>query len=460
MTALQEEAYVATETERLLLELAESEKCPDLLVISGSAGSGKSALIDRLVTACEERFGTVLQDATHSDTPTEGQADILSRFFAPFADGVAGPDRPSLIAANIGMLLAFFAAIRKGEDDHGFRTLETVLKHRLGISDEPPLDAPWTVAVVNLDLRPTAGPGGLLVEMLGLADFRNPSGILKGAPRCATCQVRAWCPVRSNSIIASSGAAPAAIDGLAARAAAERGRHDSPRQLWDFVARLLSGDDGFDERDDPCDAVADAAERDDREWVWERLLPRRLFAMGGDLGRKVKVLDPSSQPSARAHGILARAGIRWSADGDALLELDPGGAEAVATCADHIKAGQVSPAVTGRGLVATNYLLQPADWPVGDEISQGFERILDEYSGFSAGEDGSHLPELESLTRLLEKALGRSFGVLEGDTPYVPIKAYDPRDPSRIFVRASLSYDQSNIYRVEPDPAASRAPGG
>ena len=225
MSELQRSAFVASETERRLQELASSNERPDLLLISGSAGSGKSALIDQLVRDQADRFELVVQDATHSDSPSVTQADVLERFFEPFADGARGPQRPRLIAANIGLLLAIFAALRSREEPHRFATLEAILKYRLGISAAEPPAAPWTAAVLNLDLRPTAGPSGLLVEMLRLADFENADGLLAGAPRCDTCQVRAWCPVRSNSIIASEAGA-GAIDSLAARAAAERGRHD------------------------------------------------------------------------------------------------------------------------------------------------------------------------------------------------------------------------------------------
>lgn len=458
MNELQEGAFVPSEAERLLLELAASESRPDLLLISGSAGSGKSALIDRLERAQPELFELVVQDATHSDSPSETQASVLERFFEPFRDGAAGPPaRPRLIAANIGLLLAFFAGLRRGAQPHPFTTLEAVLKHRLGVSGSEPPQVPWTAAVLNLDLRPTAGAGGLLAEMLRLADFENAAGLVAGAPRCATCEVRAWCPVRTNSTIASR-AGVAAIDRLAARASAERGRHDSPRQLWDLVARLLCGDDPFDDREDPCDAVAGAAEREDRYWVWERLLPRKLFSTAGDLGERIAGLDPSRQPGARAHRTLAGAGIRPAADAAALRQLDPGSAEALATGADHLAGGRVLAAEAGRALVAADYLRDPEAWPVGDETARNFERLLAEYERFSSGEQAEYTA-LEALRRLLERALGRSFGVLESDTPYIPVKAYDPRDPSRIFVRASLDYSDE-IYKVAADPPMERDPGG
>jgi hypothetical protein len=458
MNELQQDAFVPSETERLLLELAASDACPDLLLISGSAGSGKSALIDRLVSAQPERFEIVVQDATHSDSPSETQATTLVRFFEPFRDGVAGPpQRPRLIAANIGLLLAFFAGLRGADTANSFTDLEAVLKHRLGVGTSPVPSVPWEVAVLNLDLRPTAGTGGLLTGMLRIADFGNADGLVAGAPRCATCEVRNWCPVRTNSVLASHAQA-AAVDHLASRAAAERGRHDSPRQLWDFVARLLCGDDPFDDRDDPCDAVADAAERGDREWVWERLLPRTLFRSGGDLGARIARLDPSLQPSSQAHRMLAGAGIRPPADAARLLELDSGDAAALATGAEHLASGDVEAPDAGRALVAAGYLGAPDAWQIGDQTSLSFDQLLAEYEQFSRDDPGDYVA-LDGLRRLLERALGRSFGVLEADVPYLPIKAYDPRDPSRIFVEASLEYTPG-IYEIVPDPPARRDPEG
>lgn len=458
MDDLQQGAFVSSVTEQRLLELAAAETPPDLLLISGSAGSGKSALIDRLERSQPDLFELVVQDATHSDSPSETQASVLERFFEPFRDDATGPPaRPRLIAANIGLLLAFFARLRREAQAHPFTTLEAVLKHRLGISGDDPPEAQWTAAILNLDLRPTAGPGALFGEMLGLADFDNPDGLVAGAPRCSTCEVRAWCPVRTNSMIAGQAGAEA-IDRLAARAAAERGRHDSPRQLWDLVARLLCGDDPFDDREDPCDAVANAAEREDRDWVWERLLPRKLFTTGGELGDRIASLDPSRQPAARAHRTLAGAGIQPAADAAALRALDAGGAEALATATEHLAAGRVPPAEVGRALVAAAYLQDPDDWPVGDETARSFEELLAEYERFSADGQGN-FPALDALRRLLERALGRSFGVLEADTPYIPVKAYDPRDPSRIFVRASLDYTDP-IYSVLTDPPVQRDPAG
>ena len=454
MSGLQREAFIKSEAETRLLELAATNSPPDLLVISGSAGSGKSALIDRVLHAHPDLFELVVQDATHSNSPSESQADILTGFFAPFRDGAADrPDRPRLIAANIGLLLAFFAGLRKAEQASEFTALEATLNHRLGVSREEPPEVPWTSAVLNLDLRPTAGPGGLLEEMLRLADFRNPDGVASGAPRCATCEVQAWCPVRSNSILASNSSQ--AINRLAAQASAERGRHDSPRELWDLVARLCCGDDSFDGYEDPCEAVADAATRDDCAWVWERLLPRKLFDTGGSLGFRLRKLDPSRRPGYAAHRTLASAGVDPAADASVLRRLNPGGAEALGTGARHLETGDRN---AGRALVAAAYLNEPDGWSVGDDVAQRFRNLVLEYEEFSE-KGGTAYPVLADLQLLLERALGRSFGVLDAGTPYLPVKAYDPRDPSKIFVNAELRHEMG-IYDVLIDPVLARDPDG
>lgn len=456
MTTLQDGAYISTPAENQLAALAAQADPPHLFVISGSAGSGKSALIDRLERQNPGVFEQVLQDATHSDSPSETQADVLERFFEPYQDSAGQPPtRPRIIAANIGLLLAFFTALRE-RGHHPLTSLEGVLMYRLGLRAEPPPAVAWNAAVVNLDLRPTAGPGGLVREMLALLDFDNPDGILRGAPRCQSCTVRAWCPVRSNSLIASQ--ASSAIDTLAARAANERGRHDSPRQLWDFAARLLCGDDAFDAEEDPCNAPAAAADREDRAWVWERLLPRKLFSVKGELGERTSQLDPSLQPLAAAHRILAGAGILPEADARQLQQLGPATAEAIATAASHLAAEHVAAPELGRALVTASFLREPSGWQAGDLIARDFQGLLAEYEHFSR-EDSGPYPELEGLRRLIERALGRSFGLLEGDTPYIPVEAYDPREPSRIFVEASLHYDDGT-YEVRRDPPVARDPSG
>jgi hypothetical protein len=456
MSELQSSAYIPTPVEDRLSELLQSEEPPHLIVVSGSAGGGKSALIARIEQRHPDLFADVVQDATHSDSPSTTQAAQLSAFFAPFADDRDEPpaDGPRIVAINTGMMLALFTVL--GPDSE-FTLLEATLKYRMGITRERPAAAPWRLVVINLDLRPTAGGAGLFRPMLSLLDFSNPGGLLQGAPRCATCRVRAYCPVRTNSIVAAR-VGPAALDLLAERAAVERSRHSGPRQLYDFAARALLGNQGFDRHADPCDEVASAARAENREWVFDRLLPRALFRLGGELGERVQSLDPSLQPSHTGHGLLARAGILPGEDAKTLLELDPGGAEALATAADHLASGDAPRAATGRALIVASFLQGPDGWPVGDDVTAAYGTLLAEYDSYSRGEAGP-FPNLEGLRNLLGRALARTFGLLHGATPYLPVKAYDPREPSRIFVEGTLRMEDGS-YRLPPDPSRGERAAG
>jgi hypothetical protein len=453
---LQRAAFVASPIEGELARLAD-EGVHDLFVVTGSAGGGKTALLERVLETHGDRFGNVVLDATHADRPDLTQAQQLSDFLAPFANGIGRPERakPALLAANTGMLLELFRQLRRSEPGR-FTALEELLKCRLGISRDSEPDTGLRVAVFNLDHRPTAGDGGMTIEMLRRLDFDAADGIVGGAPRCSTCRVRDWCPVRSNAAIAS-GSGAAAIDRVAAQAALERGRHDSPRQLWDWFSRLITADDSYDAYEDPCDAVVAAASHSNRKWVWDRLLARSLFSCGGEIGERVRGLDPSVRPSADGHQLLASAGISAKTDAAVLGRLDLVRAPAVARSQEYIHemAHHDRPAPwridLGRALVYSEFLRTPDNWPLGGTDEEAFRALLSEYGRFSSDrEAGEDYEALSQLPGLLEAALASAFGIDHHGQFFIPIKAYDPRDPSRIFVQLRL--EQGDSYALLADP--------
>jgi hypothetical protein len=461
MTAAQDHAYVPSTVDERLALLLTGPDAPHLAVISGSAGFGKSALISRIERDHPGVFEAVVQDATHAESPSQSQAEALVQFFAPFADDSAEVPRGTrVIAANTGMIIQFFRQLAQ-RDITRFSALEAALKSRLGLWEAEPPATPWRVVVLNLDLRPTAGESGLLRQMLHLLDFSNREGLLGSAPRCETCRVRDHCPVLANSVLAARSAA--AIDKLAQQAATERGRHAGPRQLYDLAARVLTGNDPFDGYDDPCDAVANAAEREDRAWVSGRLLPTSLFALDGELGTRLRPLDPSLFPSASAHDILTTAGLRAERDAARISALGSEDAPAFETAAEDIRRGTVEPHERGalaRSLVAAEFLREPEAWDIGDRVAAEFRRVLETYNAWSidAGTAGN-VSELARLMHLVQEALARAFGVVAGGQPFLPIHSYDPRDPSRIFVNGTLT-PQKGSFELLPDPPRSRDPEG
>lgn len=448
---------VDTGLEERILDAALREGGPELIVLSGSAGGGKSLAIATLTEAAPDAFGAWIEDATHSESPSQDQVDRLGDFFSPFTDGsppVGG--RPRIIAMNTGMVIRFFAALRSRAPGgrHHLTELEAVLKARMGLAGGVPAGGAMArrVLVVNLDQRPTTGgQSSLFSAMLRSADPSRPGGILGGSPRCATCQVRPWCFVRSNAQIASSVAVAAALDGAADRVALERGRPIPPRALWDLIAQLLTGGEPFAGSEDPCYTIAEIARADDRERVWRRLLPNGIFigAEPGSLAAGVAALDPSFDPASETHDLLARTGIDVAGDAAAFraaLAADPEAAEAVATAASAMPS--LDRAEVARAMVRAGFLSGRVPLP-GDPDAT-FLDALEEYATFHAGRPT--VAALEGLTDLAATALARTFGEEAGPERFFHIDAGDPRRSVTVMAGADLHGD---LLKVAPDPVIS-----
>jgi serine/threonine protein kinase len=134
-----------------------------LVIITGNAGDGKTAFLERLVAAANERGaqpgGPRVNGAdlklpsgrwlrTNNDgSQDEGDRandDVLLDFFAPFADGAeTGNTETRLIAINAGRLVDFFTAHHQQ-----FAKLHALVK--AGLDGEPSGD---DIVVVNLNQR-------------------------------------------------------------------------------------------------------------------------------------------------------------------------------------------------------------------------------------------------------------------------------------------------------------------
>ena len=134
-----------------------------LVIITGNAGDGKTAFLDRLTTAALERgaqpgqpringMDLRLPDGRTLRTNNDGSQDegdranddVLLEFFAPFADGATvDPLQTRLIAINTGRLVDFLT-----EHAAHFSAL-TPLVHA-GLAGQPASDV---IAVVNLNQR-------------------------------------------------------------------------------------------------------------------------------------------------------------------------------------------------------------------------------------------------------------------------------------------------------------------
>lgn len=466
-TSLQTRSYRAGMLDAALTALASEDPPPHAIFTTGSAGSGKSAAVEVQRFARGGLYSQIIEDATHSDSPSLDQADALGSRLAPLAEGAERPARPILIAANTGMLLRLFEAWRPAGH---FLGLEAATLGPLGLSEEP-VPPDLRVTVLNLDDRPTAGPGGLLGQLLPQLDPDDPAGVMAGSARCGTCTVRAWCTARTNATLVSGPAADA-LGRLASASAQERGRHDSPRAIWDWLSRIIAPPEAFTGQADPCQAVADAARAGDHGWRLRNLLPETAFRAAGDLGRRIGSFDPSLGVSERAYQIVSSAGIDPVEDADrldVLACLEPR-AEALASAAADCRAGsctepdlRVHLARTGTG---SALLAQPDAWPLDrDQEGAAFSAALAAYSewqGASArGLAESDVQAIESradamlrpVVQNLGEGLARLFGVFVEGRPFLPLRSYDARDRSRIHVGVDIDL---NTVRIHPDPQTER----
>lgn len=255
LTALQEKMHVADKIEdwvaaRISAWRDAGRQTPLLVVLSGNAGDGKSELIERLrkrpsVTGEDLK---VIADATHAESPSQSQADRLVDALDPFASppAVRHETPPCvLIAINVGMVIAFFAALEERGDAERFSELRDVLHSRLGLARMlPPEPTAWACEVINLDHRNILGLAGrgLFDGMLNRLDPEAEEGITyDAAQRCSACPVRASCWVRTNLNLLRLEPVREHLRDLLWKVSLAEDLHLSPRNVWDFLYHAITG---------------------------------------------------------------------------------------------------------------------------------------------------------------------------------------------------------------------------
>ncbi|MFD5570156.1 hypothetical protein [Streptomyces cadmiisoli] len=453
---------------------------PKLLVLTGSAGTGKSATINHLLQREREtsagRVGVHLADATHADAPDQGQAQRLADFFSPFADDAPTTLTEScrLVAMNTGMALRFFHDLHELDGAPPLSALEALLRRRLGlpgdfVSVQSWLDA--AVLVVNLDHRPTAGePGDLLDDLLRRLEPSLREGVFEGAPRCATCTVSDWCWPMANAVILSSERGRAAINAAAGDVALARGRQLAPRALWDAAAELaLSGLD-LDRQDadggDPCYAIADVARAND-----ETALLRGLACNGalnsarpGTLVADIALRDPGYVPSLAAHELISDAGLDPELDGRRCAEwltgdtsLHPAASRGAQAMADGRVANLGQSRPLGRVLARAAWLAGELHGRSG--LPPEFARALQaQKSGATENDVTDDGEALDGALSAIEEGLAEVFGLTSGPEHYYPTATPVPGSDADLLVEAKLVQD--GLITTQPDPVASGNPGG
>jgi hypothetical protein len=461
-----------------------------LLVLTGSAGSGKSATLNHLLKHEAEtkagHIGQHLADATHSDAPDRNQVERLAEFFAPFADGAPEPDGPCrAIAMNTGMALRFFTDLPGLDVAPELSHIETLLRRRLNLpplpggSVELPGWMPDAIVVVNLDHRMTAGtPGALFEQILSRFDPSAPDGVLEGAARCSTCRVSDRCWPMANATAISSETGRRALNVAAGDVALARGRQLAPRALWDAAAELALG--GLNLRagdgDDPCFAIANLAEAGDESLLVHAMASNgalgpvllehgNLVSAGeGSLVADLALRDPSYNATRTAHELIADAGIDPDSDADTLAENLSGAAEphpAVTRAAQVLRQGK---AVSEDGDRVWGRVLARAAWLGGtlkgrSGLSEDFAEALIAQAAHAAEFDGTPAGKvLERALSVVEDGLASVFGLANGPESYYPTSTPTPGAAADLMVMVRLVDD--NWLKTRPDPIQHANPLG
>ncbi|MFD6568307.1 hypothetical protein [Micromonospora profundi] len=461
-----------------------------MLVLTGSAGSGKSAALNHLLkrehTTGAGRIGACLADATHSDAPDRGQAERLAEFFAPFTDSSPEPSEACrVIAMNTGMALRFFADLPGIADAPPLTQLEALLRARLGLKELPVAAPPpdWmtrAVLVVNFDHRTTSGTEGSLFEsILQRLDPHDQSGVFEGARRCSTCTVSDWCWPMANATAMSSEPGRRALDVAAGDVALARGRQIAPRALWDAAAELALG--GLNTNNlngrDACYAIADAAAAGD-----EAALVHGMACNGalgpvllqgaslnpsaqGTLVAELSHRDPSYDATLPAHQLIADSGLDPEVDAEQLLRaLHPSNSQphrAVQRAARALEEGKAS---SPEGDRLWGRVLSRAAWLAGSlrsrsEVSPEFANALVAQSSGATEDDGSPSGQtLYNALNIIEEGLAAIFGLVSGPEHYYPTSTPGADAQADLMVRVHLIED--GWLKSRPDPVIAANPLG
>lgn len=266
---------------------------PLLVVLSGNAGDGKSQLIERLRSRAEtfDDDTDIVADATHSEAPSQSQAERLIEKFSLFSDKQSDPPpapRCVVVAINVGMVIAFFASLDEVEKSR-FSLLRRILEYNLGL-DRVACEAPthWECEVVNLDHRNVLGDNetSLFMGMVSRLDPEEPDSLTHNAARaCVNCPVRSSCWLRTNLSLLRLPVVKQTLHHLLWEASLVNEYHLTPRNLWDFLFEITTGglelpsDSNFGSQFLSCDWMRENLPQPNQQFTGEtfRLIHRRLL---------------------------------------------------------------------------------------------------------------------------------------------------------------------------------------
>ena len=478
------EEWLVERMEDMLTE--PNDERPVLLMLSGNAGDGKSHLIDQLLKGRLAARPDLLEridyiaDATHAHSPNEDQRSRLQAFFAPFQTGAAWDRKVRLIAMNTGMVINFF----EGEQESGnsaFAPLYRILQQQLGLAVDVDLAArpPFRVDVVNLDLRNLVdgrdGTTSFLERMLDRlrvgsdADHTIPS---EHWSACASCPAFHLCPVAFNLRALGRSGPRRALLALVRRASLDAEVHLSPRNLWGFLYRVMTG--GLERYanvketagEQPCDVVRRKVAEEDGKWLLAGQFSEALFQQPG-AGRLWDALirhDPAFSSAPHIDKLHTKLSIRSELDADPeMVERNLGGK---GQSLEGLSLGELANClpdakdVRRDAAVRRQFFFHAPTYTAWEEQegSRPFVALLGAYERFSRGRlllSPQQQDHLSSLNGRLQRVFQYGHGRRLGHRTYLQVSRPNVRSESELLVEASdrqLSQIFSVIQILERDP--------
>ena len=446
------EPWLLDTVERLI---AAPGNTPKLLLLAGNAGDGKSHLIERLLKTLREVRPAVLDrveyiaDATHAHSPDEDQRDRLRAFFAPFAAGGIVDDKVRLIAMNTGMVINFF------EKEPELAPLYDTLQWRLGLLRGKAPSPCGQVEVVNLDLRNMLAEDGSGTSFFGrMLDRLNPlqeDGLASAHwSDCQQCTALGLCPVTFNLRALQREAPRRALDGLLRRVALNAEVHLSPRSLWGFLYRTVTGGtERYAEDRRPNETPCAYVRRHvgDGAWLLAGQFTESLFRQrgGGALFDGLAEHDPAYSSCTEIDRLHTRLSVRSELDCEpAYVAEELGGQDgrleglrldSVASKLPHERALRRNAAVRRQFFFSPTTL---EAW-TRTEGSEAFVRLLRAYAAFSRKDplSDTHKAALQELGKRIRAVFQRAHGRRFGGQPFLRVSQPNVRVDSELLVQAT-----------------------
>lgn len=460
---------------------AASKTGPTLFVLAGNAGDGKSHILSRLLrTRLADRPDlrsriNAIADATHALSARESQRERLAKFFAPFADvGPARDSRVHVIAMNTGMVIRFF----EGQEElTRYAGLYAELQRQLGLRRSAAREAvlPWRIEVVNLDLRDllshAEGPS-FAERMLERLSTNNSQGIPAARwAACQDCSAFSLCPVAFNLRALEMPVPRKAVLTTLRRAALETDVHLSPRNMWGFFYRLITGGvERYDlperlETDGPCEVIRRRVAAGDGAWLLRGQFTELLFEPEntGTPWSGIARHDPAFSSAPMIDQLHTRLSIKTELDNAReIVELELGGqAQSLAGLAldaltamlprDGAFKGRRRDAAVRRQVFFHRETFNA--WMTHDG-SLRFSALLDAYQEYSKRSDDpmtlsvEHRKQLTQLKDLVREVVLHGNGKQVRDIDYLRVSQPNARSETVLLVRADAS-SLEPVFRLQ-----------